>query len=100
MQGNKKAYLNSPFKKGVSANPGGSRKGQRADANDFKEWAFKFWKENKKQFEDVILNNETTAMKYLQLLAGFVPQETKLTGDKENPVSVQIINYVKDNTAV
>jgi len=69
------------FKKGKSGNPGGLRKGAVVKANDFKDWAFKFWQDNKSEFEKTILSDDANAMNFMKMIAGFVPKEVDLNGE-------------------
>jgi hypothetical protein len=77
------------WKKGQSGNPGGLRKGTVVSGNDFKEWAFNYWKENKTDFEDVIKSDQKTMMDFMKMLANFVPQKHELTGEDGQPLVVR-----------
>ena len=89
---NKKSLDNlNPVKKGEVRNPSGLRKGTTITANNFKDWAFKYWKENQKEFETTILEDSTTAMNFLKMLSGFVPREVELGNKDGQPLGVKII---------
>lgn len=79
------------FKSKVSGNPGGMRKGMKVDANDFKEWAFDYWKKNVNDFEDVIKSDQTTKMNFMKMLASFVPKEVDLGNKNDKPFVLKVL---------
>ena len=82
------------FKKGVSGNPCGIRSGTMTAANDFKDWCFELFSNNKKDFKKAILSNEDRKLKFINMLAGFVPQKQEISGVDGDPISIKVIkNY-------
>lgn len=79
---------------GQSGNPGGLRTGARISANDFKDWAFELWRENKDEFRSAILNSDLSKMNFLRMLSGFVPQKIEHTGEDGGGI---VINYPDGN---
>ncbi len=76
------------IKKGEIRNPGGLRKGARVEANDFRDWAFGVWKENKDDFKDLIISDQKVAMDFLKMLAGFVPKQVEVGNKDSEPFVV------------
>lgn len=71
------------FESGKSGNPDGMRKGAKQAANDFRDWCFTLFKENKNDLKKTILSDDETKMQFLKLLVSMVPKELDL-GNKDN----------------
>lgn len=82
------------YKKGISGNPGGIRTETKISANDFKDWCFGLFKDNKDDFKKAILSSEDRKLKFISMLAGFVPQKQEISGTDGKPISIKVIkNY-------
>ena len=70
-------------------NKGNVPKGVRVAANEFKDWAFNYWKDNKEDFEDVVKSDQKTMMEFMKMLSGFVPKEVDLGNKDGEPLIVK-----------
>ena len=79
------------IKKGECLNPGGLRNNMRKEANDFRDWAFKLFKDNQKRITFLILSSDVNLMLFLRMLALFVPKEIDLGGQEGKPLTVKVV---------
>jgi hypothetical protein len=87
-------YVKPRWKKGQSGNPGGARKGSVAAANNFKQWCFKIFSDNKEDFAETVLSSSENRIQFLKLLANFVPKELEHSGTDGSPITFEVIkNY-------
>ena len=80
-----------PFKKGQSGNPGGLTKEEIDRSKNFKSFCFDLFEDNEETFKETILGNKEYQMKFLGILAGFVPQKTEVTGKDGKDFSGSIV---------
>jgi len=77
------------FEKGIGGNPAGIRKGTMTSANDFKDWCFDLFKNNRECFKTAIMQNKETKMQFLKILAGFVPKKPDLDEKDSKPLIIK-----------